>query len=407
MDSIYHKILDAKDHISDVVHKTPLLHSKIFSKLIGANVYLKCEHLQKTGSFKMRGAYNKIRTLTDKEKSKGVIASSAGNHAQGVAHAATLAGISSTIVMPENTPLAKIQATKEYGADIILCGQVFDDACTKAKELQQTTDATFIHAFDDPYIIAGQGTIGLELLEQLPEVDAVLVPIGGGGLISGIGAAIKETHPNVQVIGVEAAGAASMYQSIIQKQRLLLPEVSTIADGIALKEPGDLNYQLAKMVVDDFLLVRDEDIARTMLILLERTKQMVEASGAAALAALLAKENVAIKERLVGKNVVAILSGGNVDVNFISRIIEQGLTEAGRYLRFLVSVPDRPGNLQRIVAVLTEQKVNIISIEHFRVGSRITLGKTEIEFVVETIDFQHGEKIISELIDRGFTPVTL
>jgi len=404
MYDISKRVKDAQARLSGIIHKTPLVYSNIFSSISGSNVYLKSEHLQKTGSFKLRGAYNKIATLTQDEKERGVIASSAGNHAQGVALAALKANITSTIVMPEGAPLAKVQATKSYGAKVVLHGQVFDEAYHKARELQAETGATFIHAFDDLDIIAGQGTIGVELLEELPNLDAVIVPIGGGGLISGISAIIKEYNPSIKVIGVEASGAASMYASMKEQKRIVLNKIATIADGIALKEPGELNYQFCQKYVDDFVTINDEDIARTMLILLERTKQMIEPSGAAALAALVTKEQEFRKD-LIGKNVAVILSGGNVDVNIIAMIIEQGLMEAGRYLRFLVSVPDRPGNLQKVVNLLAEQKVNIISVEHFRVGARVSLGKTEIEFVIETIDYEHIETILNALHDAGYTPI--
>ncbi|OEH86935.1 threonine ammonia-lyase [Desulfuribacillus stibiiarsenatis] len=399
---MYNKIVEAQTRIQAVAHKTPLVYSNIFSEISGCNVFLKYEHLQKTGSFKIRGSYNKISALSDEERKHGVIASSAGNHAQGVALAATKSGIPSTIVMPEGAPLAKIAATKGYGAEIVLHGQAFDDAYQKARELQQQTGATFIHAFDDEEIIAGQGTIALELLEDLQDIEAILVPIGGGGLIAGIGAAIKETHPDIQVIGVEAAGAASMYASIHDKERRALQAVNTIADGIAVKEPGEKTYQMVREYVDELVTVSDEDIARTMLILLERAKQMVEASGAAALAALVSTPNEQFRNEMKGKNVIAILSGGNVDVNLISRIIQQGLMEAGRYFRFLTSVPDRPGNLQKVIAILATLKANIISVEHFRVGTRVSLGRTEIEFVVETTNQQHIEELINSLEKEGY-----
>ncbi|OEF98755.1 threonine ammonia-lyase [Desulfuribacillus alkaliarsenatis] len=405
LNNIYEQILLAKTRLAGIIHRTPLVYANIFSELSGCQVYMKFEQLQKTGSFKIRGAYNKIMTLTDEEKHKGVIASSAGNHAQGVALAATKASISSTIVMPEGAPLAKVKATKGYGADIVLHGKVFDEAYQKAREIQAETGATFIHAFDDLQIVAGQGTIGIELIEDLPDVDAVLVPVGGGGLISGIGVAIKQANPKIKVIGVEAEGAASMYVSLKAKKPVAIKEVTTIADGIALKEPGKLNYEIAEHCMDDLVTVSDEEIARTMLTLLERNKQMVEPSGATALAALIAENNQALRTQLKGKKVAVILSGGNVDVNLVSMIIEQGLMKAGRYLRFMVSVPDRPGNLQKIIEVLVNQKVNIISLEHFRVGSRITLGRTEIEFVVETIDFDHIKTIKKTLEEKGYTPV--
>ncbi|MGB4315055.1 MAG: threonine ammonia-lyase, partial [bacterium] len=316
-------IREAAASIQDEIHHTPLFLSRTFSELSGNMVYLKAENLQKTGSFKLRGALNKVRHLTAAEKRRGVIAISAGNHAQGVALAATRAGIPSTIVMPENAPIAKVMATKGYGAHVELFGKFFDECAIKAKELQAETGATLIHPFDDPYVIAGQGTIGLEIMAALPEAEVVLVPVGGGGLIAGTAIVLKELKPSIGVIGVEAEGAASMQASLQKGKVTTLESVKTLADGIAVKTPGRLTYEIAKKYVDDVVTVNEEEIANGILMLLERGKLIVEGAGAVPIAALLNK-----KLNLAGKKIVAILSGGNIDVNILAQIIERGLVKA-------------------------------------------------------------------------------
>ena len=387
----------ARRALQGVVHYTALEHSETFSKLVHNDVYMKLENLQKTGSFKVRGAYNKILSLNESERKKGVIAASAGNHAQGVAFASARAKLDSTIVMPEGAPLAKIQATQNYGAKIVLHGETFDEAMSYARSLQQDTGATFVHAFDDEQIIVGQGTIGLEILQQLPEVEAIVCPIGGGGLISGIAKVVKERKPSVQIFGVEAAACPSMEQSLQHNQRLNVSLESTIADGIAVKEAGPLTVDIVKQYVDDIVTVDDLEMARTMLHLLERSKLLVEGSGAASLAAML-HEKIPLKE----KKIAVIISGGNIDIHFVSRIIEHGLVEAGRFAKISTLVTDKPGQLNRLLQIVAKHQANIISIEHNRISSRVVPGQTEIELSLETRDQQHIETIETELKKAGY-----
>lgn len=378
------------------VHNTPLDRSRTFSDLTGCELYLKLENLQKTGSFKIRGAYNKIQSLTAAEKIKGVIAASAGNHAQGVAYAASLAGIKSTIVMPEVAPLAKIIATRGYQAEVVLNGLVYDDAFEKAQAIQQESGQVFIHAFNDPKVIAGQGTIGLEILQSLEDVSAVVVPIGGGGLAAGIAMAIKEKAPHIKVYGVQAKGAPSMYISKREHSLKATPEAVTIADGIAVKSPGDLTFSLIEQYLDDIVVVDDEAIAGTILMLLERAKMMVEGAGAVSLAALL---NHLLP---VSGKVVSVISGGNIDVNFISRIIERGLVKAGRRVKVITRVVDRPGALTQLLAIIARLRANVLHVYHDRVERNVPLGQSVVEISMETQDVMHTEKILSTLRQEGY-----
>jgi threonine dehydratase len=391
------EIKKAKDRIKEVVHYTPLDHSQTFSEMTQNEVYLKLENLQKTGSFKIRGAYNKILSLNEDEKSRGVIAASAGNHAQGVALASKIAGIHCTIVMPEGASLSKIEATKKYGAQVILYGKYFDDAMEKAQQIHKETGASFIHAFDDEEIIAGQGTVGLEVLEQLSDVEAVICPIGGGGLISGIAVAIKSINPTVKIFGVQAAACPSMIASRNEKMPVKVPSTGTIADGIAVKKPGKLTFDIVNNYVDTIVTVDENEISQTMLYLLERNKFMVEGSGAASLAALLYK-----KIPLTNKKVVNIISGGNVDSLSLSKIIEHGLIESGRFMKFVTVGPDKPGLLHQLLQVVSEHKANIISVQHNRISSKIPLGHVEIEVALETNNLEHIEKIKSNLEGIGY-----
>ncbi|MBU8906486.1 threonine ammonia-lyase [Desertibacillus haloalkaliphilus] len=390
-------IKHAQARLAGVVHQTPLDFSSTFTELSHNNIYLKLENLQKTGSFKVRGAYHKITSLNNKEKQHGVIAASAGNHAQGVAYSSSQAGISSTIVMPEGAPLAKIQATRNYGADVILHGDTFDDALEYAKQLQVETNRTFIHPFDDDKIIEGQGTIGLEILTQLSDVDAIVCPIGGGGLIAGIAATVKSVNPNINVYGVQADSCASMVTSMQKKSPVKIHSTGTIADGIAVKRPGEKTFAYVQKYVDDIVTVKDIEISRTMLYLLERNKLLVEGSGAAALAALLNH-----KLNLNGKKVVTIVSGGNVDINFVSRIIENGLIEAGRYLSLSTVVPDKPGFLNQLLNIIADLQANIITINHQRISTKVLPGQTEIQLSLETKDDAHIEKIEKRLLSEGY-----
>ncbi len=390
-------IQQAQELLSGIIHKTPLDKSRTFSEMTGAEVYLKLENLQKTGSFKIRGAYHKIRSLTDEERSRGVIAASAGNHAQGVAYGARAAGIKATIVMPEQAPLAKVMATRSYGAEVVLAGSVYDESFQKALELQRISGQVFVHAFNDDAVIAGQGTIGLEIVNDMPDLSAVIVPIGGGGLIAGIATAIKATAPHIKVIGVQAKGAPAMYLSKAAHELKATPAAVTIADGIAVKAPGDLTFSIIDKYVDDIVVVDDESIAASILMLLERAKLMVEGAGAVSLAALL-QGLIPVK----GK-VAAVISGGNIDVNFISRIIERGLVKAGRRVKLSTYILDRPGELQRLLAIIAELQANVINIYHDRLERNVPLGQSVVELRLETRDALHTDAIIGSLRKKGYS----
>lgn len=388
----------ARKTLSNVIHQTPLNYSHTFSQLSNNHIYLKLENLQKTGSFKIRGAYNKIATLSNAGRKKGVIAASAGNHAQGVAYAAAMSGIPCTIVMPEGAPIAKAEATASYGAKVVLHGENYDAAYQYALQLQETTGMTFVHAFDDEAVIAGQGTIALEILQQQPDIGVILVPIGGGGLAAGVAQAAKAVKPDIRVIGVEAAGAACMFTSLRAGRIKTLEFVETIADGIMVKRPGDITFDLIKTYVDDVITVTDDKITKAMLLLMERNKLVVEGAGAVGAAAVMEK-NFPFRD----KKIAVLLSGGNVDVNLLSKIIERGLMEAGRYLRLVSTVPDRPGVLLTMAKIFAEEKSNVISINHHRMGERIVLGQAEVEIILETRDRVQIERILKRLGDAGFT----
>ncbi len=389
-------VQQAQRAMYDVIHHTPLDKSTTFSNMAGYDVYLKLENLQKTGSFKIRGAYNKIHSLSEAEKAKGVIAASAGNHAQGVAYAARMANIKATIVMPETAPLAKTMATRGYGAEVILNGMVYDDAFKRAKEIEEENGQIFIHAFNDEQVIAGQGTIGLEILEELSDVSAIVVPVGGGGLIAGIALVVKELAPHVKIYGVQAQGAPAMYMSKKSHSRKTTPDAVTIADGIAVKVPGDITFSIIDKYVDDIVVVDDEAIASTILMMLERAKLMVEGAGAVGLAAILHHKIPAS-----GK-VVNIVSGGNVDVNFISRIIERGLVKAGRRIKISTFINDRPGILQQLLTVIAETRANVINVSHNRVEQNVPIGQAVVEVSLETSDVLHTEYILKRLKECGY-----
>ena len=391
------QIISAREKMKGIIHQTPLDFSQTFTDMSHNEVYLKLENLQKTGSFKVRGSINKLTSLSKEELSKGVIAASAGNHAQGVAYSSKMLNIPCTIVMPKGAPLSKIQATKNYGAEIVLEGDVFDDALAHAMELSEKQGFTLVHTFDDDEIIAGQGTIGLEILEQLPDVEAIICPVGGGGLIAGIAVAVKEKNPNVAIYGVEASACPSMAQSLLEKKPITVASSPTVADGIAVKKPGVRNLEIVEKYVDDLVTVDELEMIRTMFLLLERNKLLVEGSGASSLAALLYE-----KLNIKGKKVVALLSGGNVDVNFISRIIERGMVEAGRYARFSIIIVDKPGELQRVLTNITEADANILSVHHTRMGRNIYPGYTEIEFAVETKSHEHILDLQKALTAKGY-----
>ena len=392
-------IKDAKETIKNIVKKTDMLECVSLSNKTKANVFYKCENLQRTGSFKVRGACNKIANLTDEEKANGVIASSAGNHAQGVALGAKMSGIKSTIVMPETAPLLKVSATRGYGAEVVLNGLVYDDAYAKAVEIQKETGATFLHPFNDKYVIAGQGTIGIEIFEQLNDkVDTILCPIGGGGLIAGVAVAAKALNPNVKVIGVQTANIPSMYESIKNGEVSTAFKSTTIADGIAVKTPGDITFDIIKELVDEVILVEEEEIAQGIVYLMENLKVIAEGSGAVTTAALLSGK-YAPKEN---ENVVCIISGGNVDVNNLYRIIGSGLAKESRRYSFSVTMIDKPGGFSELTKIISENNANILNANQSRLSSGAYIGKQNAEFVLETFDSEHIQKIKHDIENAGF-----
>jgi len=386
------KIRAAKARLSGIAEVTPLNYSGSLSDMVGSEVYLKLENLQKTGSFKLRGAANKIASLGTDAKERGVIAASAGNHAQGVAFGAQRVGIPAIVVMPEGAPLAKVAATRNYGAEVVLYGSVYDDAYHRAVELQAERGASFIHAFDDHEVIAGQGTVGLEILDQLSDVDAILIPIGGGGLAAGVSLAVKQLSPQVKVIGVQASGAPSMLEAVKQGRIITLAHISTIADGIAVKEPGKLTFELVSRNVDEVVTVSDEEIAEGILTLLERCKVVAEGAGAVAVAALLSQ-----KVKLQGKKVVCVVSGGNIDVNFVAQIIERGLVKTGRKVLISTFIPDRIGTLNKLLEIIERCKANIISIDHSRTVEALPLGMAAVTLTLETEHQAHIQFILKSL----------
>ena len=390
LDNVY----KAKYALKDVAIQTDVLYAPKLKK--GVELYLKTENLQITGSFKVRGAYYKMSTLTDEEKARGVVACSAGNHAQGVALAAQKNGIKSVICLPDGAPISKVEATRSYGAEICLVEGVYDDAYNKALELRDKEGYTFIHPFDDPDVIAGQGTIALELAEQLPDMDAVIVPIGGGGLISGIAYTIKALNPNVKVYGVQASGAPSMLNSINDSHIERLDSVFTIADGIAVKEPGTLTYELCSKYVDEIVTVNDDEIAAAILALMEQHKLVTEGAGAVAVAAAMFG-----KVDLEGKKAVCILSGGNIDVTILSRVIARGLMMSGRKCRLLIELVDKPGQLLAVSRIIAEHGGNVTSVHHEHAGEGSDVNGCYLRVTLETRNFEHIEAIKKALTDAG------
>lgn len=382
------KIKEARENIRNVITKTPLLYSNVFSKSSNNNVYMKCENLQLTGAYKIRGALNKIISLSDEEKAKGVICSSAGNHAQGVAYASSLIGVESCIVMPETTPYLKVESTKNYGGNIVLHGKCYDDAFIKAKAIEEGEGKVFIHPFNDMDIIYGQGTIALEIFEDIDNLDYILVPIGGGGLISGISLAAKALKPNIKIIGVQAEGAPSMAISV-QKDRIsTLDSVNTIADGISVKTPGDKTFEIVREYVDEIITVSENDIVESFLLLVEKHKLVAEASGVVSLAAL---KNLKVKN----KNVCCILSGGNIDMLTISTLINNGLVSKGRLFCFSVELKNVPGELLKISEILAKENANVVKLEHNQFKAINRIHNVLLEVTVETNGHEHIEKIIN------------
>lgn len=393
-------IIAARQRIKSTVVRTPLARSSGLSSLIEGEVRLKLENLQHTGSFKARGALNRLMALTPEERARGVIAASAGNHAQGVAAYATKLGIASTIVMPLGTPLIKVTRTQRYGANVVLFGENYDEAYTRACELRDASGAVYIHAYDDDAIIAGQGTIGLEILEDMADVDDILVPIGGGGLIAGIGVAVKAQRPQTRIIGVEAAVLPSMQAAIQAGAPVKLEAARTLAEGIAVRRVGDKPLEVCKAVVDDIVTVEDDEIARAIVFLLENEKTVAEGAGAAAVAAVIANR-VEVK----GRRVALLVCGGNIDVNVLSRIIERGLVESGRLARLSVFVPDRPGALAEALAEVARTRANVVEVHHERAFLAGRLGQVRVDLVVETRGAEHVGELVEALRSRGFEPV--
>ena len=386
----------ARQLLTGVVRTTPLEESRPLSQSLGVPTWLKCEQLQRAGSYKVRGAYTRISRLSPAERSRGVVAASAGNHAQGVALAAGLLGIRTTVFMPENAPLPKVTATKGYGASIEYAGNSVDDALVGAREFAERTGAVLIHPFDHPDVIAGQGTVGLEILDQCPDVNTIVTAVGGGGLISGVAVAAKSLRPEVRVIGVQASGAAAYRASLAAGEPVKLPESTTIADGIAVLRPGDLNFAHVTKLVDDMVTVTDDDLSAALLVLLERHKMVVEPAGSAAVAALLTGK-VAISGP-----VVAILSGGNVDPMLLLRVIEHGLAGAGRFLRLSVRCGDQPGELARLLARIAEHRANVVDVLHSRQNPRLNFGEVEVALSVETRGPDHSTALMSALRENGY-----
>ena len=387
----------ARDLIAGVVRTTPLEPCRPVAATLGGPVWLKCEHLQRAGSFKIRGAYVRISRLSAEERARGVVAASAGNHAQGVALAAGLLGAPTTVFMPVGAPLPKIAATKGYGAAVRFTGATVDDALVAAQAYAEDTGAVLIHPFDHPDVIAGQGTVGLEIVEAVPDVKTIVVGIGGGGIISGVAVAAKALKPDVRVIGVQAAGAAAYPRSLRAGRPTRLESCRTIADGIAVGCPGDLTFAHVSKFVDEVVTVTDEDISRALLLLLERCKQVVEPAGGVGVAALLA--GVARAE----PPVVAVVSGGNIDPLLMLRLIEHGLAAAGRYLSFTVRCGDRPGQLARVLHEVAEQGGNVLDVTHSRHDPRLRLGEVEIAMSVETRGAEHSDRLVGALRDAGYT----
>ena len=392
------EIEQASEVIREAIYVTPMMHSRTFSAMTRANVYLKPENLQRTGSFKVRGATYKISRLSEEARRRGVIATSMGNHAQAVALAAQSFGIPATIVMPEQAPLVKVSATQGYGARVVLHGTTFDEASAYARELQAATGATFVHAFDDPDIIAGQGTLGLEILSQVPSLDAIIVPIGGGGLISGIAIAARALKPDIIIVGVEAAGAASCRVSLDAGEIRTLPTIATIADGIALKHPGELTFPIIQQLVDEVVTVEDQETMSAILLLQERCKLLVEGAGAVSLAALLRPGLL----NLASKEVVVLLSGGNIDMNLLGGFIVHGLVTQGRIAILRTLIADRPDELKRLVTLIAELNINVREMNYLPTLQSLPVEQVEVTLTLETRDHHHIEQLLAILHEQGY-----
>jgi threonine dehydratase len=389
----------ARRALRDVIFATPLLPAERLGQELGARVLLKAENTQRSGSFKLRGAYYTLSKLTPEERARGVIAHSAGNHAQGVALAAKLLGIPATIVMPERAPLTKVVSTRRYGAEVILFGPTFDDAGIKAAEIQRERNLTYVHAFNDERVIAGQGTIGLELVESLSNIDLLVVPVGGGGLIGGIALVVKTLLPDVRIVGVQAAGCAPLQASLDAGQPIMIPAARTIADGIAVKRPGDLTLPLIQQYVDEIVTVEEDEIAWGIAYVAQNSRQVVEGAGAAGVAALLARKVVPKQ----GDTVCVVMGGGNIDDTLLARVIDQVLVKQGRYILVRTAVDDRPGNLAPLISKVAEAGANVVDIFHRRAMWLAPLDRVGIEMVLEVRDEQHGLEVIQYLTESGYS----
>jgi threonine dehydratase len=383
--------------LEGIVRRTPLWHSRGLADLVGGPVWLKCENLQRTGSFKIRGAYTRISRLTDEERSRGVVAASAGNHAQGVALAARLLGCSATVFMPESAPLPKVAATRAYGAQIVLGGQTLTEALVAAADHAERTGALFIHPFEHPDVIAGQGTVGLEVLDQCPDVATVVVSAGGGGLLGGVAAAVKSRRPDVRVVAVQAEGAAAFPGSLAAGRPVPLSTMTTMADGIAVASPGELTFALCRELVDEVRTITEEDLSQALLFCLERAKLVVEPAGVAAVAAVLADPAA------FPPPVVAIISGGNIDPVLLLKVVQHGMAAAGRYLSLRLRVPDRPGSLAAVLAELAAVGANVLEVEHERTDTQLHIGEVEVFVVLETRGPDHAAEVTSALTRAGFS----
>jgi threonine dehydratase len=391
-------VLAARERLRGSIYESPCPHSIMLSALTGQQVYLKLENLQMTGSFKERGALNRIAMLTPEQAARGVIAASAGNHAQGVAYHATKRGIRALIVMPLTTPLVKVTATRDFGAEVLLHGANYDDACAEAVRLCDEQQLTFIHPFDDAGVMAGQGTIGLELLEQVPQLEAVVVPIGGGGLIGGIACAIKESHPQIRIVGVQTSRLPSMQAAVEAHHPVTVDPATTIADGIAVRRAGDLTFPLVERYVDEIVTVEEDEIASAILMLLEREKTLAEGAGAAALAALLEH-----RTSLHGAHTAVLVCGGNIDVTLLSRIIERGLVKDGRLIRLRIVLLDKPGALHELTRLIADQRANIIDTLHNRAYYGVNLGDTVVDITMETRGPEHVAELLAALTAEGYS----
>ena len=391
-------VLAARERIRSSIYYSPCTHSQMLSGMTGQDVFLKLENLQMTGSFKERGALNKIATLTEDEGRRGVVAASAGNHAQGVAYHATQRGIRAVIVMPQTTPLVKVTATRGFGAEVVLHGANYDEACVEATRLCEAEGMTFIHPFDDPLVMAGQGTIGLEMLEQIEGLEAVVVPIGGGGLVGGIACAVKESNPKVRVIGVQTSRLNSMAAALKAHHPVTLDPATTIADGIAVRRAGDKTFPVAEKYVDEIVTVDEDEIASAILTLLEREKTLAEGAGATALAALLQRRT----SLPVGLRTAVLVSGGNIDVTLLSRIIERGLVQDGRLIRLRIHLLDRPGALQDLTRLIASHRANIVDTLYNRAYYGVNLGDTTIDITMETRGREQVDELLASLTAEGY-----